>query len=300
MYLQEIVISPDIFEKLSTDIKLDHASYIKNLKLKKILWDKDEYGDSKLEIKLNEILKQCSFPFDGLIKDILDIFKKDKSEYKTINEPVNYSKNEIINILLNLSLKSDSKIINSEDKSPMNLITDKPELSQIEVLNFEEFIDPPSTSKIYSFKRTIKIPQGEEFPFENILRSYLINSEKMIVNDRYLRNRRRGFMVLVKLLKLSSKLSSVIIHTIDRDDNKNDNFDMTTNEFITDLEGIFPDINFEIKKTDNKLGKNRFIKTEYFELEFSPGLDFVNEYNFADKNPVKIDISCLLNETDKS
>lgn len=75
---------------------------------------------------------------------------------------------------------------------------------------------------------------------------------------------------------------------------------MTYMKFKSDLEELFPGIIFEIQKTDYKLGKNRFIKTEYFEMEFSPGLDFVNEYNIADNNPVKIDISCLLNETDKS
>ncbi len=76
------------------------------------------------------------------------------------------------------------------------------ELRDIEVLNFEEFISPPNDSKLYSKKRRIRLEQNQEFKFEDKLRSYLIDAENIIVNDRYLRNKSRGFMVLKKLLKL--------------------------------------------------------------------------------------------------
>jgi len=244
--------------------------------------------------KIIEILSNSSDSGKDRIDIILKSFlKSDKIRYLSIFKSKKYCRDNLLNQILNLSLSSKSRIINSEDKSALKIKDQFKELNDIEMLNFEEFIEPPSESRLYSRKRKIRIEQGKEFKFLDILKCYLADTENIIVNDRYLRNKYRGFMVLKKLLKLCGNLKSVTIHTILRNNNTKDNFDMTIEEFSTSLKKNFPNVKIEIKNANNIIGKDRFIQNESYRIEFSPGIDFVNEKNIADKNPVRIDIECI-------
>lgn len=300
MYLQEIVINPDIFEKISrafspgSDEDIDLKSYKENLKSKSILFDKIDDDSSLIYDKIIEILSKSSDSGKDRIDLILKSFlKSDKIRYLSVSKSKKYCRDNLLNQILNLSLSSESRIINSEDKSALLFKFQHEELNDLEMLTFEEFIEPPSESRLYSRKRKIRVAQGKEFIFEDILKCYLVDSENIFINDRYLRNRSRGFMVLKKLLKLCSNLKAVTIHTILINNNIKDNFDMTIEEFSTSLEKDFPNVKIEIKETNKKIGKDRFIHNELFRIEFSPGIDFVNEKNIADKNPVRIDIECI-------
>lgn len=120
----------------------------------------------------------------------------------------------------------------------------------------------------------------------------MFDAESISINDRYLRST-RGYSILVKLLSTCEKLKSLTIFTILRDNVEKDNFDMTCKDFKTRLNNLFPQVNISIEKTNNEIGKDRFLKTENFQISFQPGIDFVEENYIAEKNPITIDIIYL-------
>ena len=97
MYSQEIVISPDIFEKINKaftpgfDEDLDLKSYKENLKLKSVLFDKNENDESILFDKIKEIMDLSSDFGKQKINSILkSLLQSGKIAYKTIPKIHNY------------------------------------------------------------------------------------------------------------------------------------------------------------------------------------------------------------------
>ncbi len=297
MYLQEIIISPDIFEKLSKEIKLDQASYLKNLDLKKIVWDKNNDGISILKDTIENIFLSCSFPFDKIIYEILDSFgNKGKHEFKTLKTTYDYCEDEIKNTLLNLSMLSESKIINSEDKSSLSLKDKHKELEELEILDLNDFNDPPSRSKQFCNNRKILIPAGQVFKFQNVLTSYFIDTKKIIVSDKYLR-RKESFDNLVKMLRLCTELEELTIFTISRDNSSNDSFDLKFQIFKDRLMSEFNFLGDNLKVPPNyKVIHERILITDRFILEFGPGFNFVDDKFKARKDNIIIRIDKI---TDK-
>lgn len=221
MFIQEIVINPDIFEKISRASSLgsyeliDFKSYNDNLKLKKILFDKDEAGHSIIFNKINEIKKSSSdfgkHQIDYVLRNILS---PGKFENKEIFSGKIYCSNKILNQILNLCLLSESKIINSEDKSSVDLKDKNEELRDIEFLNFEEFIKPTDNSRIFSLEKEINVKRGEKFLFEEYFRPYLSEVKKIKVTDRFIRKREGGYLNLIRILKICNKLEKLELFTI--------------------------------------------------------------------------------------
>ncbi len=296
MYLQEIVISPDIFEKIGrayspdSDEDLDFMSYKKNLAMKKIVFEKGADEGSLLWNAIEEMMDKFNDLGKQKMNSVLKPFLvANRVEYKTIDKAENFSKNKIVNTILNLALITESKIINAEDKSPKALSLKHSALSELEILNIDEFIDPPSLSRLCSLNRTIEIEQGEEFRFEKVLKGYLSDCTELEVNDKYLRSE-NGTNNLIKLLSLCSDLRRVKIYTILRNGNPKDNFFFTSGEFESHLKMRFPGTSVILQKANSKIGKDRYISDGNFKITFSPGLDFVNKDYLAEKNPILISI----------
>ncbi|MBX7042361.1 MAG: hypothetical protein K1X85_05615 [Ignavibacteria bacterium] len=301
MYLQEIVISPNIFEKIGrayspdSDEDLDFKSYKKNLAMKKIVFEKDADEGSLIWSAIKEMMEKFDYLGKQKMNSVLKPFLlSNRVEYKTIDKAETFSKNKILNTILNLALITESKIINAEDKSPKELSEKHSALSELEILNIEEFIDPPSLSRFCSLNRTIKIEQGKEFRFQKILKGYLSDCTELEVNDKYLRSE-NGTNNLVRLLSLCTDLRRVKIYTILRNGNPRDNFFYTSREFESHLKMRFPGTAVILQKTNSKIGKDRYISDGNFKMTFSPGLDFVNENYLAEKNPILIRIERISN-----
>lgn len=216
MYLQEIVVSPDIFAKIVRAFSPEHEedvdmeSYKKNLDLKKIIFDNDQNNDSYIFNELKKAIDGGSDLAKHKIDSILKKFTLVKGNLEFRNVPVNktFPTTELNNRILNLSLLTDSKIINSEDKNISLLRLKNDKLAEIEVLNFSEFIDPPYVSKIYSSRKTIRINRRETFRFEEYFRPYLIDTTFLSITDRYIRDS-IALANLIKLMRLCKNLKGL-------------------------------------------------------------------------------------------
>jgi len=299
MYLQDIVISPDIFEKISrafsldSDEYLDLKSYNENLNLKKILFDKNESEESKINNKIQEIINSSSDFGKKIIESILRNFEKsEKIEFKEIKNCKKYAKDILTNQVLNLSALSESKIVNSEDKSFLLLKLNNSELSELEILNFEEFIKPKSNSKIFSLEKEINIKRGEKFNYEDYFKPYLCETKSIKIVDKYLRKREGGFLNLMKLLKNCKKLEKIEIHTIKKDNLEKYKTDITVDEVENEIKKLFPTLRINTYSTGDHI---RFLETEDFKIVLDPGFDFVNKDYKAEKHDVIINFKKIYN-----
>lgn len=298
MYLQDIVISPDIFEKINkahdidSDIDIDFRSYKENLNLKKLVLDSNSgNGDSKLWNQINHILQTANDfgrkKIDSILKTFLE--SSSKIQFVHIDEIKKYSrKDDLLNLLLNLTNKTESKIINSEDDRLKLVVDQEKDLEQIEILNFEESIKPKSLlkSRIFIYEKKIEIKKNDKFEFEKYFLPYLSNTNLIIINDRYLRIMQRAFKNLCKIISICDA-KHVKIYTIIRNSEK-DKFDMPFDNFKSELEKNFPNKEIEIL---DKPEHRRWIKTDKFIIRIDPGLDFVNNNYIADMNKVEIEFS---------
>lgn len=298
MYLQEVVISPDIFEKVhkafakDSDEFLDMKSYLKNLKLKKIIFESEPLGESLISNEYFRFRDNSDDEQKRCIKAMLDtILVSERISVKKVDGNSAYCKDTMWNTLLCLSLKTESKIINAEMKGYKALALKHKELSEIEILNFEEFIKPPESSRLMTLDlKKIEIPQrGTKFMFEDILRQYFTNAKTLIVNDRHVRIRNQGFVNFKRILSLCKCLEEVKISTTLEVDKKNTNFkpDISEEELrneIYSITGIAKD------KIIIENGEHmRYLRTEDFRFRFEPNLWFVKD-DYRTRGRVVIDI----------
>lgn len=292
MYLQEIVINPDIFEKISrafspgSDEDIDLKSYKENLKSKSILFDKNEDGTSLIDFRIKEILSESSdFGKDRIDIILKSFLKSDKIRYLSVSKSKKYCRDNLLNQILNLSLSSESRIINSEDKSALLFKFKHEELNYIEMLNFEEFIRPKSNSRIFSLEKDINISRGEKFSFEEYFKPYLNSVKNIKITDRYLRKREGGYLNLIRLLKVCDSLVNLEIQTILNDDSVKYKPDIKIEEIESEIKKLNPNIAVSFKSTgDHK----RSLETEDFVITIDPGFDFVNRQYIAANHNVTI------------
>lgn len=196
-----------------------------------------------------------------------------------------------------MCLLTESKIVNSEDKSPL-LIRDKhKEPEELEILDLNDFNDPPSMSKQFCNNRKILIHRGEIFKFQNVLSSYFIDAKKkLLYRSKYLR-REDSFHNLVELLKLCRELEELKIFTISRDNALNDNFELKFTAFKERLNSEFDFLGDNLKiPQDCKIKHERILITDRFILEFGPGFNFIDDKSKAKKDNIIIRIDKI---TDK-
>lgn len=109
MHYQDIVISPDVFEKIRDDIlSIDFRSYKENLELKKLITSKE------IEERIKHVYLSAGGDGKKAIDYILRIFEK-SDKFKTVDEN-SFDKMEndkLTNSLLNLAFSSESKIVNT-------------------------------------------------------------------------------------------------------------------------------------------------------------------------------------------
>lgn len=288
MYRQEIVISPDIFEKISrafsdnTDIDIDLKSYKENLNLKKVLFDKDKNNKSVLLNEIKIILSKSSDFGRQKIDTILKMFQSgERCNYRDLKLMKVYSKDDLLNKILILAALSESKIINSEHIE-LNLLKNKyDELKKLEVLNFEDAIKPSGNSRNYCNNKKLIFKRGEQFIFEEYFEPYLYDTRKIIVTDKYLRKRNGGYLNMMRLINICKNLDSIEINTFLKDDSEIYKPDIKISEIETEVKRISNNITIRFRGT----GKHRrTIETDDFLITLDPGFDFVNNEYIAEKH----------------
>ena len=300
MYFQDIIISPDIIECiknffLGNGELINFKDYIDNLKNKKLILDKNKDNESIIEQSYFN-LKESSIK---VVKDMIDLILKPlllsgRIDYKILENAKVYQQDSIQNVLLNLAINTESKIINTESKTLKLITNNNKELTDIEILDIDNFINPTTHSIVFANNKVIRIERGAKFLFEKYFIPYLCDAENININDRYLRKRNGGFLNLLKILKLCKSSTNIEIYTILRDGNPKDGFDMTKNQFENEINKI-SNCKISLKPTNSDVGKMRYIKTENYNIDIEPGFDFVDSDYVALNNPVVINISKIRN-----
>ena len=296
MFLQEIVISPDIFETISNFFstnpkqRLDFDTFMENLKLKKMVIETECVEDSEISKETERLKERASDLGKHYMDSILRKFNRtDKFVQKSIVDCNVFSDDRLRSLVVNLGLLSESKIVISTRREYRKLRDEFQELSELEILDLRQFNKPPSESKNFVWERRIKRNKGQYFNFMVILKPYLIDSENIEVRDRYLRGE-LGSKTLLKLLSLCCNLKSAKIITIAKD-KTDDNFKYTFAEFKDLLSSNCPRVEFTFSNTKDYIPKDRYISNERFTLYFStPGIDMVNDDYIVGKNGLRIEI----------
>jgi len=225
MILQDIVISPDILDEIKHHYEdpehdLDTKSFNNNIKLKKIIFDdKDGNKNSSILEEYYRVVRSCNYFVQSHLKYFIDAIRiEGKSEFISLKEneiALLYNNDNIKNVLLNLALRTESKIVNSQsiDKAVIRFGDHKDKLKDVEIINYEEHVSPPSQSSLFVNNRTINLEYKDTFEIGKVLRHYLINTEKIDINDKFLRNPKGGFRVLSDLLKVCLNVKAVTIFT---------------------------------------------------------------------------------------
>lgn len=274
---QNIIISPDVFEYLGGYIKgepycddVDMRSYKQNLKIKRLVLDKREDSDGIYE-RIKNIIKNSSDLAKDKLQIILDEFLN--SERHTFKENFlsrEYVKNKEHNYLFNLAESTKTKIINSQKE----ILVYKSKINEFEILNIEDFIEPPFNSTLFSIKRDIDLTKGTTFNLYEILKYYWINTKTLIVEDDYLRHSKNQFPKLIQLIKTCTSLMSLTIKSLFTDKKQSGGEYKSKLDFEKEIyfqTGIAPIL-------ENKKAGERHYITDYFNIHLGKGLDFFNEY----------------------
>ena len=111
MQLQEIVISPDIFEKIGrafnidADEDIDLKSYRENLDLKKIVFENSDDGGSSILNSIKELMeKHGDFGRKKIDSVLRSFLKPGRHEFRKIEQPRKYCPNLSCLTLMNQSI----------------------------------------------------------------------------------------------------------------------------------------------------------------------------------------------------
>jgi hypothetical protein len=302
MIYQDIVMSPEIFSRISkafspeTDEDLDFKSYKKELELKKIVLDKkSKTGKSEIYDEICRIINTSSDfskqKLDSILKQFL---VSGRNEYKEIDSGTKYTADKKYNTIINLSLKTESKLVNC-DNNCIKLLQNKfEELKDIDVLSLEEMTNPPSKSSIFNYHRTINLKKDDHINLVKLLRFYLLNSVSFEIHDKYLRKRDSGLKKLKEILVEFPNLKTIKIFTNFYDENQLGENYVTKEEMTKELSAI---VNQKIEIHQiSRDEHDRHIYTDKWDIFFSAGLDFLNNYNCVYRKEVKITIEPLSND----
>ena len=285
MAYQEIIISPDILRLIDNSYRsiendIDIRSYKNNLNLKKIILDKEKSLYSEYQNIINNATDLGKQQIDFILKSFL---MNGRIEYKTLSNDF-YSSNKINNTLFSLALKTNDKIINSNSGVILLEKLNNDSLKDIEILNIEEIIKPPSESNCFSLERTINITKGDKFEFDKIFKFYLSDTATIKISDKFIRKRKVALGNTIKILNCCNSLRHIYIYT--------NTFESIDDELsLSDLKKqIFNSIGIapEIRHTGRH---RRTIESDQFRIAIDPGLDFVDENNIPIKHDIEVNIT---------
>lgn len=278
MIPQDIVISPDVIEKIKNDfMDLDLKSYWRNLRYKRLVFDKGKEGIVFEEIR-KLLVGAHKLIVEKVHKEILDSVRfANRVKFIEIKDTKDYSKNKINNILLNLTLLTESKILNIEDIAVKELIIPKfDELKELELLSIQESIEPPVESKIFNADRSIYLYFGDEYKIHFSLEHYFTSTETLIICDKYVIDKNSGYKFLFYILNICNNLKKLEIWT---------KFDDNMKNFAT-KEELINDLDEHINKNDLKLKyvicntlrnqHRRHMYTDCFDIKSDVGLNFID------------------------
>lgn len=285
MEYQNVLIAPDVFDYISRyysndencEDDIDLRSYKENLKLKCLVLDKDNNSHNVYE-EIKNIIKNTSDFGKHQLEIILNSFlESGRIKFITIDNYEQIVNNKKHNYLFNVGKSSNTKIINSQ----MDFLFYKNQTSHFEILNINEFNNPPNDSGLFNQKRTIHLTRGQKYNLYEKLKYYWINTETLTIEDDYLRKKdfkegnkeKEGqFSKLVKLILTCSNLKYLKITTPFNDRNQNTELYLDRDSFKNEIiikTGIEPTIE------NNKMGERHYY-TDSFDIHFGKGLDFFN------------------------
>lgn len=294
MKYQEIVIAPDIFSKFNNFILLDYKTYSSNLKNKKFLFDRLENNNSELFDEIKKVRSELNdtgkIIVDSLFKDI---WVADNFEFKHIEgEHLHIKNNRIANLLIDVAIHSNDKIIHSEDSELKSFLKFNKLKDEIELVSFNEFVKPTFHSRLVNIPRKIKLVKDDVFVISKFLKGYLSGAKSITIIDQYVRKFYGGYKILRSLLKEGKDLEEIIIKT-----NFNSKPSQRAKDYI-DRESLIRGIKTITGVTPtlihSKIHDRSIILDNNIRIRLSSGLDFVDvKRNKVWRDEVSIDIEYL-------
>lgn len=284
MQKQEIVISPDVFRTVTDCIlsgvnNFDIATYKANLKDKKFVFDIGAEDKSLLYDQIVEHVKSVPDFARKLCLSMFNVWKSDSIEFKNLSKSKKYFTDDFLNILVNIALQTNSKIINSENadlnsKISLKKMSERADFNEIEVLKINDIAKPPNQSKL-KCSRKITLQKNDDFSFDKQIFPFISDTENIILKDRYIRKRSVFYSILKPMLERTKKLKVIEFVTIlvdNPNDTKTKNFTCEELEKeilkITKTKIIFTESSREMH--------DRHLITDEYDLHFSSGFDFVD------------------------
>lgn len=276
--LQEVVFCKSVFEKI---VQLfdkrelwDSKLYYQNLQLKKIITIPSNWRLIEKWIEKNE-------GFHEVFKN--HIYTEGKLYCYVPKKQQKYSNDEKINLLLNLTNESESKILHTEVKHIKNSENERL-LQELEVADISQFNNPPADSRLVSVSRNIKIFRWDHFHFDKILKSYFNQTKILIVSDKFIRNSKEAYINLKRFIGMCPDLRVLTIYT-----DKKEDYSLKVEKMREEIKELF-----QISPIiESASAHRRTITTDKFNIKIDPGLDFVNEAYVAEKHDFDIQIELL-------
>lgn len=280
MTKQDVVFCKTVFEKIKYNFDEQE------------IWPSENYYRNLSSIKIKtlktnkKLLERCIKESKGFLKIFKQHLFGTGLEFVDSENAKNFVNDTSLNTLCNISEKTSDKIIHSENRRFYKELKESEFKDNFEILGIDGFISPPANSKLLAAIRKIELKKGSKFIFTEVLRPYFKETSKLIVYDRYLRKRNRGFSNLIRILELCENLSICEIHTLNKKNDDKNNFDIELEQFEMELIQKFGKRIKVLSDTQHR----RKIITDDFEIRIDPGLDFVNNDFICENNDVDIQI----------
>jgi hypothetical protein len=296
MKYQELIISPDIFNKFNNFVALDYKTYSSNLKNKKFLFDKSADNKSKLFSEIQKVRETLNDTGKMIVDSLFgDIWVTNNFVFLKIVEQNYLKKNQIVNLLINIAKYSNDKIIHSEDDELKIFLKFNQLGDEIELISFNDFVAPSSHSRLVNIPRKIRLVKDDSFILSKSLKGYLSGVKSIIIIDQYVRKFTGGYLVLKNLLKEAPDLKEIIIKT-----NFNDKVQQPEDEYVNreklinsvkKITGITPSL------VQSLIHDRSLVLDNKIKIRLSSGLDFVNPAtNKVWRDEVSIDFEYLTNQ----
>ncbi|MBK7380320.1 MAG: hypothetical protein IPJ03_15255 [Ignavibacteriales bacterium] len=287
---QEIVICPDVFKKIrefyiEQNDSIDIKTYKENLKLKKIVLDSGKTSYLFDAIKCE--IEKADYQGKNSCKLILEEFtKSNRIKFDEIKNEGKITTDKVVNRAINLSLRTESKILHSENNQ---LKCYQYNYSGFEVINTNEMVKPPVESCLLNFSRDLELKDGQVIDIFHLLRYYFKDTIKLVIEDKYLRGRKNQFNNLKKLLSECNNLKILEIYSNLEDRNEaNEKNNYTEQEFLSQLNKMTK-AEINLQQANRKM-HDRIYTGDRFKIKFSSGLDFIDHRNVVYKDEVTINI----------
>lgn len=281
MNKQEVVFCKTVFEKIKYNFDEQE------------IWDSDEYYNNLSLTKIKTLnsnkktIEKCIKESKGFLKIFKQHLFNQNLELVSPEITTSFSPDNNLNSLCNLSACTIDKIIHTENKSFNEELINNEKNKIFEAININNFIKPVNQSRLLSAYRDIELKKGTKFIFIDVLAPYFRGTKKLLVFDRYLRNRKKGYQNLIRFIDLCSNLSTLEIHTFSYKSDEKNKFDIEFGELESELKLRYGNVRVVMASGSSH---RRKIITDEFEIKIDPGLDFVNDDFICENNDVDIQI----------